>query len=160
MTRYVTVEHQRTFHHPLDQVYTWLTDYDEDDPQRAGAVIVSREVVSQDDDRVALDEEVSSLGLDRSVRTVVELDPPDAWRAQVHHTPGSEPDIFEYQLEPLGDRGCRLTAVYRYAVTSLWEKLMLKVLARWIEKEFTTMWDGFSDAMDRELTSQAHAGDA
>lgn len=159
MTRYVTVEHQRTFHHPLDQVYTWLTDYDEDDPQRAGAVILSREVVSQDEGRIALDEEVTSLGLDRSVRTVVELDPPDAWRAQVHHTPGSEPDLFGYQLDALEGGGCRLTATYRYAVTSLWEKLMLKVLARWIGKELATMWDGFDNAMDRELTVQAHEGE-
>ncbi len=160
MTRYVTVEHQRTFHHPLDQAYVWLTDYEEGDAQRAGAVIVSREVVSEEDGRIALDEEISSLGLERSVRTVVELDPPDAWRAQVHHTPGSEPDIFEYQLEPLEDRGCRLTVTYRYAVTSIWERLMLKVLARWIRKEIETMWDGFSHAMDRELTAQTRVGDA
>lgn len=157
MARYVTVEHQRTFHHPLDQVYAWLTDYEKRDAQRAGAVIVSREVVSQDEGRIALDEVISSLGLERSVRTVVELDPPDAWRARVHHTPGSEPDLFEYQLEPLDDRGCRLTATYRYAVTSFWERLMLKVLARWIDKEIQTMWSGFANAMDRELTAQAHA---
>lgn len=155
MTRYVTIEHERTLHHPLEEAYAWLTDYEERDADRAGAVVVSREIVSQEEGQISLDEEISSLGLQRSVRTVVELDPPDTWTAQVHHTPGSQPDLFEYQLEAIDDTTCRLTVAYRYAVTSIWERVMLKLLKRWIRKEITRMWDGFVNAMDRELTARS-----
>lgn len=157
MTRYLTVRHERLLHHPRDRAYAWLTDYEAADAQRAGAVLTSREVVSQEGDRIALDEEIRSLGLERSVRTVVELDPPDRWTAQVHHTPGAEPDLFEYQLEAVDDGSSRLTVAYRYAATNLLERFMLWLLRPWLRKETTRMWEGFEAAMDAELGPQTRA---
>lgn len=149
----VTIRYERRLEQPLDAAYRWLTDYQDDDPERAGSIIRKREVVEEDEDRVVLEGELETIGRTMEGRAVVELDPPDAWTANLYDQKGRRSGVYEYRLEPL-DEGCRLIVDYQLAAPTLKHKALLWIGKPLIRRELATMWDGFVEAMREEL---AHA---
>lgn len=155
MVEPVTVTHERVLPARLDPAYAWLTGYDEADPERAGAVLKEREVLEADDERVVLADRVASMGLEREVRVVVELDPPDAWRATLHGADAANPDRFSYRLEDHGEGRTRLVATYEYAASTRFERAILWLISPLLARETRKMWDGYEAAMRRELARNA-----
>lgn len=148
----VTVRYERTLEHPVEDAFAWLTDYQEDDPERAGGIIQERRVIEETDERIVLEGELETLGREMEGTAVVKLDPPDHWRAHLYDAKGRPSGIYDYRLEPEAD-GSRLVVDYQFAAPKLKHKLLLWVTRPLIRRQLDEMWDGFADAMDRELTA-------
>lgn len=146
-----TVTSERLLPVPPKEAYAWLTDYDDGDGQRAGAVISKRQVLQRTEDRVELEEEVDVLGLQRTVRTVVDLQAPGRWQATLHED-GEPGDVYTYRLAEGPDPGTRqLTVTYTYAVDSRPQAWLLGLIRPLIRRKIAQMWDGFIEAMVAEL---------
>jgi len=149
----VEVTRERELAHPLEACYDWLTTDVGSDPARAGTVIEARDVVTEDEQagQTELAERISALGFQRQVRTIVDLDPPDTWRARVFESTDDAPDVFTYELEPVTEDRTRLRATYRFERLDGLETLLVRLLSPVVRRRLDRMWDGFEQAMDREL---------
>ncbi|HET6405333.1 MAG TPA: SRPBCC family protein [Candidatus Thermoplasmatota archaeon] len=145
---HVSIQYERTFPYPIDVAYAWLTDYQDDDPQRAGAMVEKRDVVRRGDREVEVDARLDVLGKKYTGRAVIHLHPEEhRWVAVI----GRGSWQFHYRLEPDGPHRSRLIVDYR--ITSRrWTRRALVTLGKpLIRRQLDRMWDGFADAMEREL---------
>ena len=156
MVSYVTVTIRRDVPYPLDTAYAWLTDYQDDDPARAGAIVTKREVIERAEDKVILHGGVATLGIEREGRGEISLHPPDRWEAQLYDAKERKADHYEYRLEPRGEEACELIVDYHFIAPKLKHKVKLNAAKPAVRRELEKMWDGFFAAMDEELT-QAEA---
>lgn len=146
---FVTLPYARSFPYPVDVAYAWLTDYQDDDPQRTTAVVKRRPVLLRTRDRVVMEGELEMLGA-RGVGTVeVALHPPDRWVAEIVKG-GGKGSIYEYRLTPIPG-GCRLDVRYRVRVRRWGSRIRLLLARPLLRRELHRMWDGFAAAMEREL---------
>lgn len=147
--RPVTIRLTRRFPHPREAAYAWLTDFQDEDADVAGAVVQARKVVERGPKRVVYDGETEALGARVSSRTEVDLAPPDAWHARVTRGPrtGSATD---YRLVPV-EGGCELTVTYRFVLRPAGRMLAFRLLKPLVRRELGRMWDGFARAMDADL---------
>lgn len=138
----------RHFPYPVERAYAWLTDYRDDDPSLTTAVVKRRDVVKKDGDTVEMDVELLTLGRPMKGRAVVRLDPArHRWTAEA----AGGRMRYEYQLTPAPDGGSRLEVHYRVASRRWTRRLALRLARPRIRRELHVMWDGFTDAMRREL---------
>jgi hypothetical protein len=145
----VRIRVTRRFPFPRDAAYAWLTDFDDADAGRAGAVVEERRVLERGPRRVVYEGVTQVLGRRSLSTTEVALDPPARWRAVVTKGPrtGSETD---YELVPTPD-GCRLTVDYRFVLQDPKKHFVLRLAKPLVARDLGKMWDGFGAAMDREL---------
>jgi len=146
----VCISYERVFEHPREDAFAWLTDYRDDDADRAGAIIRDREVLTRTEDEIVLEGELESMGRVRTGRARVELDPPNRWTAHLEDEKGRPAGRYEYELFEHPD-GCRLDVDYHVAAPRLRDKLMLWVARPLARREIDDMWDGFADAMADEI---------
>lgn len=152
----LVIRYRREFDVPLDAAYAWLTDYQDDDPDRTSAVVKKRPVVERGPNRAVLEGELEILGRKSRGRAVVTMHPPDHWVAQFQHGSG-QGSVYDYRLTPLGERRCRLDVSYRIHVRR-WKRWVGIALARGrIWKELDRMWEGFDQSMRKDLTAQTAA---
>lgn len=148
---HVDIPYVRVFPYPVDVAYAWLTDYDDQDAQRAGAIIAQREVVKRDGDTVVLDAELVTLGRRSKGRAEVTLFPKEhRWVATLH---GGRA-VYTYQLTPV-PQGARLEVHYRIAARRWTRRAVLTLAKPRIRREIDAMWAGFARAMERELAQPA-----
>lgn len=144
---------------PVEDAYAWLTDYDDGDAGRAGALVLDRPVLEEGDDHVLLETTIGMLGVGVTGRLRVDLtDPPRRWKAT--YLDGLlEGSVDRYELEPAGPDASSLTVDYELeAPTGLgWLAPAAKPVTRW---QLDRMWAGFEQAMRRELRAEAPAGEA
>lgn len=152
----VHLRYERTLGHPVEDAFGWLTDYRDDDAERAGAIIQDREVVEETEDRIVLEGDLETLGRRMQGRAVVELDPPDHWTANLYDVKGRPSGVYDYRLEDADD-GSHLVVDYEFAAPKLQHKLLLWLTRPLIRRELETMWDGFEAAMDQELAGKVPA---
>ena len=146
---FVTIPYARVLPYPVEQAYAWLTDYQDDDPQRTTAVVKRRPVLSRTKDKVVMEGELEMLGA-RGVGTVeVTLHPPDRWVAEIVKG-GGKGSVYEYRLTP-HPAGSRLDVAYRVRVRRWSSRLRLLVARPLLRRELHRMWDGFAAAMEREI---------
>lgn len=150
MPNWITIRYDRRLPVPLDQAYEWLTDYDEDDADRAGAIIEERVPVEVSEDRVVLEGRLSTLGRETEGWAEVELSPPDRWTAHLYDRKDRKGGLYEYRLEP-EDGGSRLVVDYHVRAPRLRDRVLITLLKPWIRREIDEMWDGFVEAMVEEL---------
>jgi hypothetical protein len=145
---HIRVEH--SFAPPRDRAYLWLTDFDEGDVERAeGAVLEKRKVLERAKDRVVYEGETAVLGRRTWSVTEVQLTPPDRWEAKV--TKGPRTGSFtHYRLVPKGD-GCHITVDYHFVLDKPARMLLLRLAKPLVKRDLARMWDGFANAMQREL---------
>jgi hypothetical protein len=153
----VCISYERVFAHPPADTFDWLTDYRDDDADRAGAIIQDRAVLEETEDEVVLEGELETLGRVREGRARVELDPPNSWTAHLEDPKGRPAGRYEYELHDHPD-GCRLTVDYHITAPRLRDKLMLWLTRPLARREIDQMWDGFADAMAAELDGSDRAG--
>lgn len=133
---------------PLDAAYAWLTDYQDDDPGLTTAIVKKRPVVERRGNVVVLDGEIEVAGRRTAGRAEVHLFPPDRWEARFEK--GS---VYRYRLTPRGPAACRLDVDYAVR-TRRWKGWLLVQLAKpKVKAEIHTMWDGFLDAMAKDLAA-------
>ena len=149
--RPVRVRVVRRFPFPQAAAYAWLTDFEDADAQRAGAVVETRLVVARSPGRVVYEGETRVLGRRTWARTDVTLQPPDRWEARV--TQGSRAGSeTRYRLAPTPD-GCELTVDYAFVLQPRARMLLLGLLKGLVKRDLERMWDGFEAAMRAELAA-------
>lgn len=153
----VCITYDRVFEHPVEDAFAWLTDYRDDDAERAGAIIQDRKVLEERDDEIVLEGELKTLGRVLDGRARVELDPPTQWTAHLEDAKGRPAGRYEYALEDHPE-GSRLTVDYHVAAPRLRDKLMLWATRPLARREIDQMWDGFADAMADELEAGGSNG--
>ena len=148
------IHYERDLPHPVDVAYAWLTDYQDDDHERAGAIIKRRIVKEKELDkagrpvRYVLEGELETLGQSTGIGlATIRLDP-DArrWSADI----GNGRWVYEYRLEPRAG-GSRLIIDYRFGSRRWRRRLLLTLTKPLIRRELDRMWDGFVAAMAREI---------
>lgn len=131
--------------------YEWLTDFDEGDVERAGAVIEKRKVLERAGDRIVYEGETEVIGRRIWGVTEVTLQRPDRWSARVTQGPRTG-TVVHYHLVPKRE-GCTLTIDYHFIVAPPTRHLLLRVVKPLVAGELRKMWAGFRAAMDREMSA-------
>lgn len=149
-SEHVAIPYRRQFPYPLPAVYAWLTDYQDDDAEKAGAIIRRRSVVSREPGRIVLEGELETLGRRAPGRAEVLLHPPDRWEARFLAGP-LKGSVYEYRLTPVAPGRTRLDALYRARARRPSRRLLIRLLRPFIRREIHRMWNGFAKAMDADL---------
>ena len=149
MTSPVHIRVTRAFPHGRDAAYAWLTDFEDADAQRAGAVVEMRKVIERSKDRIVYEGETSVLGRRTWSTTEVTLSPPDRWEAEVTHGP-RKGSFTHYHLVPKGE-GCHITVDYHFLLDDPKRMMLLRIAKPLVKRVLVKMWSGFADAMQREL---------
>lgn len=151
--KHVDILVTRTFPYPVDVAYAWLTDYQDDDPQRTNAIVTRRTVVKRGEREVEMDVELITLGRAMKGSATVHLFPEERrWQAVA----AKGRFVYDYRLSPTPD-GARLDVRYRVATRRFARWLTLTLAKPAIKREVHRMWDGFADAMRRELGEPGRA---
>lgn len=141
---------ERTFSVPVADAYAWLTDFRDDDVERAqGAVLRARRVVERSAKRVVYEGETEVLGRRIASTTEVDLAPPDAWEARVTKGPRTG-SVTRYRLFPDG-AGSRIRVEYGFVLQDGLKHLLLRLAKAKVRRDLARMWDGFAAAMEAEL---------
>lgn len=153
----VRVRYKRRIPYAPDVAYDWLTDYDDQDHERAGAIIQHRTVRERGEDHVILDAQLATVGRSGEGWARVELAPDDhAWTAHLHDTKDRHAGTYEYRLRPAEDGTSSVLEVdYHIGAPKLKHKLMLYLAKPLVRREIDKMWDGFFEAMARDMDEQA-----
>lgn len=139
----------RRLPHPRDEAYAWLTDFEDSDAERAGAVVEKRHVTQRAKDRIVYEGEQVVLGRRTSGTTEVTLQPPDRWEARV--LSGVRTGSFtHYRLVPDG-AGSHLSVDYHFTLDDPTRMLLLRIAKPLVARELGKMWDGFVASMASEL---------
>jgi hypothetical protein len=155
---HVNVHYERDFPYPVDVAYAWLTDYQDDDHARAGAIIKRRIVIRKELDEKGrpiefeLEGELETLGQKTGAgRAIVHLFPDERrWVAQLAQGRW----VYEYRLVPTA-KGSRILIDYRLG-SKRWQRRFVLTLSKpLIRREIDRMWDGFATAMGKEIGTGA-----
>lgn len=147
----VVLHYERTFAYPIDVAYAWLTDYQDDDPKRAGGQIIrKRDVVRRTPTEVEVEGELDVLGQHTHGRAIITLFPKEhRWVATI----GRGGWIFEYHLEPEGPDASRLIIDYKMGSRRWTRRAMIRILKPVILRRLDKMWDGFEASMKQEIVA-------
>jgi polyketide cyclase/dehydrase/lipid transport protein len=148
--RKVTIRYRRDFPFAVAQAYAWLTDFRDDDPARAGKVLVARPVLERHPDRIVLDGTVQLFGRRSRGKAEVRLFPPDRWEAHIVDGQGRG-SVYRYKLTPTGG-GCRLDVAYELCFRRRRWQVAVWLMRPWARRELDAMWAGFARSMRAELT--------
>ncbi|MEA3199310.1 MAG: hypothetical protein QOE90_738 [Thermoplasmata archaeon] len=149
MPRPVNVKITREIPMPVPQAFAWLTDFQDDDAQRAGAVVARRKVVERSATRSVYEGETEVLGRRNPATTEVRLHPPDAWEARVVAGPRTG-SWTTYKLTPSGT-GSRLALHYRFTHEKPMTRVLMRLVKPKIRAELVKMWEGYEADMRREI---------
>ena len=155
--RPVVIHYERDFPYPPEVAYAWLTDYQDHDHERAGAIVKKRIVVRREHDKdgrvveVEFDGELETFGQKTKGRGIVHLHPDERrWVA----TLGDKARwVYEYRLVPTPG-GSRILIDYRLGSRRLRRRVLLTIMKPFIRRELDKMWDGFAAAMEKELAPE------
>lgn len=147
----VDISLSREFPHPIDDVYAWLTDYQDDDPAIAGTVIEERSVIERHPDRVVMRVKNVIAGKPMKGLAEVRLSPKE-YRYEARSLEGDKGAIlYTYQLTSLGPSRTRLDVSYKTRVRRFTRRLQVRLATPIIRRQLHRMWDGFTEAMARDL---------
>lgn len=151
----VEITLRRALPAPIAIAYPYLTDIQDTDVDRAGAVIKGRRVRSRSEGGLVYEGETAVLGQKTWSVTQVTLRPPDRWEARVIEGPrtGSSTD---YRLVDTAD-GCELTVVYRFVLADARRMFFLRALKLFVRRELAKMWDGFEADLRKEIMAPERA---
>lgn len=147
----IDVPYVREFSYPVAQAFAWLTDYREDDPARAGAIVRKRQVVKREGNVVTLAGENQMRGLLLKGQAEIHLFPDEQrWEARFVQGAGRG-SLYTYRLTPTKTGGSRLEIHYGIRARRFSSRLKVWIAKPFIKAEIHRMWDGFEAAMKQEL---------
>lgn len=145
----IVIRLTRDLPHAPERAFGWLTDFEDADADRAGAVIRARRVVAREKDRVVYEGEQRVLGRETRGTSEVTLAPPDRWTARVLDGPRAG-SVTSYRLDGT-PRGSRLTVEYHIRLADPKARILATLLKPLVRRELSRMWDGFERSMAAEL---------
>jgi hypothetical protein len=151
VARPVSIHISREIPLPVTDAYAWLTDFQDDDAERAGAVIVHRKVTVREPGRIVYEGETEVMGRRNPATTEVLLAPPDAWEARVIAGPRTG-SWTTYKLTPRAG-GSRLDVHYRFVHEKPMTMLLLRLVRGRIRRDLERMWSGYETDMRAEMTA-------
>lgn len=149
----IRIHVRHDFPHPREVVYAWMTDYQDDDPERAQQTLRRRRVVERSASRVVLEEELELGGVVGRGVFEVDLDPPGHWVARIVRGSGRG-SMHDYRLVPSA-RGCRLLVRYGIQTRRLRAFVRVMLSRRGLRREFEAMWAQLARSLDAELDAAA-----
>ena len=151
MADLIDVPYVREFPYPVERAFAWLTDYADDDHERAGAIVRKREVLKREGNVVKLRGENEMRGMLLKGQADIHLFPAEhRWEARFIEGAGRG-SLYTYQLTPTAKGGSRLEVHYGIRARRFASKLKVWLAKPIIKREIHQMWDGFDAAMKREL---------
>ncbi|MHB8606655.1 MAG: hypothetical protein ACYDCK_15535 [Thermoplasmatota archaeon] len=141
---------ERFFPYDVATAYAWLTDFTDEDVERANAPLLeARHVVERSDKRVVYTGAIRALGRVIPSKNVVDLAPPDRWESRIveGERTGSQ-NLYHLRAVP---GGCKLRVEYRVVTSNRVSAVALRVARPIVRRGFTRMWDGFDASMRQEL---------
>lgn len=149
--RRVPVHLERTFRHPPELAFPWLTDYEDADAELAGELVAGRPSVERQGNVVTMTSLIRTPWGVRERIQEVTLDPEArTWESRIDEGYGAG-SHHRYRLEPAG-QGSRLVIDYGFAAPRLRDALYWRAVRPVLRRKLHRMWDGFEAGMDRELT--------
>lgn len=148
---FVDIGYTRTFPCTVEQAYAWLTDYDDHDATRAGAIVQDRKVVKRDGNVVWLQGHNVTLGQHAKGLAEVHLFPAEhRWEARIVEGSGRG-SVYTYKLHRTRDDRARLEVHYKTRVKRVGRFVVLNLARPAIKREIARMWDGFDAALRQDL---------
>lgn len=132
----------KTFNAPLDFVYSWCTDYKEDDMKMIGSR-KRRHILARTKNMVLWRVEGKEVKSEFDPIRVVWLSPPDSWHLECC---GDETEVGEYKLVPLGKEKTRLDMSFRTTYYNPRKVVSTKSYIR----EAKAHWDGYGKFLERD----------
>lgn len=147
----VDVRYATTLPVSVHAAYAWLTDYRDDDPDRAGAIVEKRHVVARKDNVVILEGTNVTLGTRATGQAEVTLFPDESrWECRIVKGP-SKGSLYTYRLVPAGEGRARFEVVYHIRVRRPGRRFVIRLLKPFIAREIRQMWKGYEAALARDL---------
>lgn len=151
---HVLIHFERELPHPVEAAFAWLTDYQDDDHERAGAIIKRRTVARKELDAQGrpvlyeLDGELETLGMasGRGIAVVRIFPDEKRWVAEI----GKGAWVYEYRVVP-APKGSRIVIDYRFGSRRWRRRALLTLVKPLVRRDIAKMWDGFEAAMAREI---------
>lgn len=147
--RTVVIPYSRVFPYPRDACFAWLTDYQDDDPQRTDAIVKKRPVIERTKDRVVMDGELEILGTRMKGIAEVLLFPPDRYEARITKRE-KRLSTYRYRLTPVAG-GTRLDVEYEIVTRRFTTWFKIQLGRPFIRRELETMWRGFARSMEKDF---------
>lgn len=132
-----------TFKAPLDYVFSWCTDFREDDSKMVGGK-TRRHFLEQSKDRVIWTVAYEEKGKKFEGFRVVWLKPPGAWKLD---TCGDHRERGDYKLKALGKNKTRLDMVFKMSYDDKGEIVPKKEWERDVQKE----WDTYAKFLEKDF---------
>lgn len=156
VARPVVIRLTRKLPLPIERAFAWLTDFQDDDPARAGALLTARKILSRSPERVVFEGEHDTLGRRMRYTQEVLLAPPDAWRSHVIDGP-RQGSRNEYRLEA-APGGSVLRVEYRLLHDAPRTLLLMRVAKPLLKRKLAKMWEGYEKAMREDAQSVTQTG--
>lgn len=132
----------KTFRAPLRFVYSWCTDYQEDDMEMAGSTR-KRHILEKTKEMVLWRIEGKGVKKGFDPIRIVWLHPPNSWHLV---SCGDETEVGDYRLTPLGKARTRLDMTFRATYYGTKEIVSAKAYRR----SALDHWDGYGRQLERD----------
>jgi len=132
----------KTFDAPLRFVYSWCTDYREDDMKMIGSKR-KRHILERTKRMVAWRVEGDDIKTKFDPIRVVWLEPPNAWHLECC---GDETEVGQYKLTPLGRERTRLDMTFR---TTYYDSRRVVSAESYI-REAKAHWDAYGRHLEHD----------
>lgn len=150
----VTYHVSQTFSAPRDYVYSWCTDFREDDPKMLGSKM-RRRFIERTPGRVTwwVDDGGKVERKPQPIR-VVWLRPPDAWHLE---TCGDGLEIGDYEVKALGPKKARLNMEFAMTLDSRKRAEAVKA-SRAMQANAGSHWERYARFLERDYKASLERG--
>jgi hypothetical protein len=132
----------KTFNAPLRFVYSWCTDYREDDMKMIGSR-KRRHILERTRKMIIWRVEGKEVKSEFDPIRAVWLRPPDSWHLECC---GDETEVGEYKLVPLGKEKARLDMTFR---TTYYDQRKVVSTKSYL-RDARAHWDGYGRNLERD----------
>lgn len=137
-----TYRFSKTFRAPVRFVYSWCTDYQEDDMEMTGSTR-KRHILEKTKEMVLWRIEGKGVKKGFDPIRIIWLHPPNSWHLV---SAGDETEVGDYKLTPLGTKKTRLDMTF---MTTYYDRKSI-VSARTYKRDALAHWKGYGQHLERD----------
>ena len=144
----------KTIDAPLQFVYDWCTDFQEDDPKITGSKS-TRRILEKTSKRVVYTVSLVENGEEEGHVSIVSLKPPNSWHLD---TAGNEmeKEVGDYKLSKFGKKGTKLDMVFTITFGKNVEKIPT---SKQLADDLSKFWDKLVPALVTDYKGQKPGSD-